>query len=107
MHSKTLALHLLESEFPALYERLRAERVLLKALDRYSSELVARCDRLREELSCRFPSSDESQISSQALEIAIEELRSLLSAKQLHVLTLGPRPSQDSVPTDQSPTRQE
>jgi hypothetical protein len=83
MHGKTLALELLESEFPALSERLARERALLKALDRYSSELEASHDRWRVELSRRWRASDQGRIASEALELSIEDLRGLLSAEQL------------------------
>ena len=66
--------------------------MLLKALDRYSLYFKASHDSRKEELLRLRPQSHPEQISSEALEIAIEDLRAKLSAEQSHDLTLdGPR----------------
>ena len=79
---KTITLELLKEEFPNLHEKLRAERGLLKALDRYSTALKESHAFKQEELSRLRPGSQPEQIASEAAEIAIEDLRARLSAEQ-------------------------
>lgn len=73
MQYKTIILPLLEQR-PMLYGRLRAERTLLAALDRYSQELKTRHEGWKDRLWRARPDSDESQVSAEALEIALKEL---------------------------------
>jgi hypothetical protein len=73
----TIMLELLEQR-PQLHERLRSERMLLPALNLYSSELKARHEAWKEQLSQARPGSDASQIASQALEIAVKEMEDSL-----------------------------
>ena len=86
MHYKTIVLGLLE-ENTALYEDLRVKRTMLQALDRYSTDLKARHDSLMNRLSQARPGNDPTQIASDALEMAIAELRNQLSAEPETCLT--------------------
>jgi hypothetical protein len=89
---KTISLELLKEEFPTLHEGLRVRRELLKALDRYSLCLKDTHDSRKQELFRLRPGSHPDQIASEALEIAIEDLKAKLSAEELQGLTLqGPR----------------
>jgi hypothetical protein len=93
---KTITLELLQEEFPSLHDKLRVRRQLLKALDRYSLCLKESHDQRKQELFQLRPGSHPAQTASEALEIAIEDLKAKLSAEQSHGLTLeGPR-SQDA-----------
>ncbi len=77
MQYKTIMLELLEQR-RQLYERLRSERMLLPALNLYSSELKARHEAWKEQLSQANPDRDATQIASQALEIAVKEMEDSL-----------------------------
>ena len=80
MHYKTIVLGLLDQS-PSLYEELRVRRTMLQALDRYSTDLKARHDAWKSELAQARPETSPTQIASEALEMAIEELRDHLSAE--------------------------
>ena len=77
MQYKTITLHLLEQR-PVLYGQLRRQRKLLAALDRYSATLKNLHESWMERLALAKPGSNESQIASEALEIALQELEDLL-----------------------------
>jgi hypothetical protein len=70
---KTMILHLLEDR-PALYEQLRQTRTLRPTLNRLASGLKARHEAWKTQLAATRPDSDPSQISSEALELALKEL---------------------------------
>ena len=92
---KTITLELLKEEYPSLHDELRGRRQLLKALDRYSLYLKESHDSRKQELFKLRPASHPAQTASEALEIAIEDLKAKFSAEQSHDSTLeGPR-SQD------------
>jgi hypothetical protein len=74
MQYKTIVLRLLE-ENHTTYDQLRRERLALAALVHYSWELKARHQGWIEELRRASPKSDPSQISSQALELALRDLQ--------------------------------
>jgi hypothetical protein len=74
---KTICLGLLE-QYPEIYDRLRKDRTLLPTLNRLSSGLKARHQAWKQELAIR-PGSD-SQIASEAMELAVKELEDRLSA---------------------------
>ena len=80
MHYKTIVLELL-SQHSTLYEELRLKRALLQALDRYSTVLKARHDAWKSERAQTKPAASPIQVASEALELAIEELRNHLSAE--------------------------
>ena len=81
MHYKTIVLGLMEEQYPALYEKLRKERLLLKALDHYAPALKRHHDSWMDRLSIKRPDSDPIQIASEALELAIQDLRDSLSCE--------------------------
>ncbi len=73
MQYKTIVLELLEQR-PALHEQLRRERQLLPTLEQYAKELKTSHEAWQAQLSQAKPTSDPSQIASEAMEMAIEEL---------------------------------
>ena len=77
MHYKTMVHELVKSH-PMIHDLLRRKRLLLPALDRFAVELKRRHDALKDQLSQKRPGSDPSQISSEALEIALKELEDSL-----------------------------
>jgi hypothetical protein len=76
---KTIALTLIQ-DCPERYERLRSTKRPLTAMDAYALDLKNSHERWKEEIARKRPGSDPSQISSEALELAIEDLRHSLSA---------------------------
>ena len=76
MHSKTIALELLD-QFPTLREELLLKRMMLPALDHYSTDLKASHDHWASQIARLRPETAPEQIASEALEIAIEELVSV------------------------------
>ena len=75
---KTICLGLLEQR-PEIYDQLRQSRTLLPTLNRLASELKARHHAWMQELRETRPGSD-SQIASEAMELALSELEDRLSA---------------------------
>ena len=78
MNYKTICLGLLEQR-PEIYDKLRQQRTLLPTLNRLASELKARHQAWMQELQATRPGSD-SQIASEAMELAVQELEDRLSA---------------------------
>jgi hypothetical protein len=78
MHYKTIVLELLQDQ-PALHERLRATRSLLQTLERSAALLRTRHAFWMTELGRKRGATHPSQLSSSALEIAVEELRDALA----------------------------
>jgi hypothetical protein len=79
MMYKTVVLELIQQQ-PELHERLRASRTLLATMDAYALALKASHEEWMEHLSQRWPGSDRSQLSSEALEIALKEVEEDLSS---------------------------
>lgn len=77
MQYKTITLELIQ-EMPALYEQLRSTKRLLPAMDDYAIGLKASHQRWKYWIIRTHPGSDPSQIASESLEMAIEDLRSRL-----------------------------
>jgi len=75
---KTICLGLLE-QHPEMYDQLRQRRTLLPTLNRMAGELKARHHAWMQELQATRPGSD-SQIASEAMELALSELEDRLSA---------------------------
>jgi hypothetical protein len=73
MQYKTIVLHLLE-QHPQIRHQLKKDRQMLPTMERYASELKTRHAAWKETLSLATPGSDESQIASEALELALKEL---------------------------------
>ncbi len=78
MQYKTIVLGLIEEQYPVLYEQLRKERLLLKALDLYGADLKTRHLYWMDRLSVKWPEILLVQIASEALELAIQDLRDRL-----------------------------
>jgi hypothetical protein len=74
MQYKTMVLGLLEQR-PGLHEHLRKNRMLLPAVEVYARMLKSSHEAWKESLLQAGPESDESQIASGALELALKELQ--------------------------------
>ncbi len=77
MQYKTIILELLQQR-PEMHEQLRKERKLLTTLEFYARELKESHEAWKETLCQQRPSSDQSQIASEALELALKELEDRL-----------------------------
>ncbi|HYV38017.1 MAG TPA: hypothetical protein VE988_20190 [Gemmataceae bacterium] len=73
MQYKTICLEILRQR-PELYERLRSRRMLLPATEQYALELKARHEAWKAQLRQASPRSNDIQIASEAMELAVEEL---------------------------------
>jgi hypothetical protein len=79
---KTIALELIRDR-PELYERLRSSKRLLPSMDAYAIDLKARHDHWKDRLGRSNPAGDPVRTASEALELAVDEIRSrLVSASQ-------------------------
>jgi hypothetical protein len=78
MKYKTICLGLLEQR-PEIYDQLRKRRTLLPTLNRLAGELKIRHQAWMQELQATRTGSD-SQIASEAMELAVQELENCLSA---------------------------
>jgi hypothetical protein len=79
MQYKTIVLELLQQR-PEIHSQLRKERKLLLTMERYAKELKTSHQAWMELLFDLRPDSDRSQLSSEALEIALKELEDRLPA---------------------------
>ena len=79
---KTIYLELLK-QHPTIHDQLKANRQLLAALDHYSMELKSLHEIWKEQLMQAKPGSGPSQIASEALEIALQEMQDRLSHASL------------------------
>jgi hypothetical protein len=77
MQYKTIVLELLR-ERTELHEQLRLTRRLLPTLETCARELKASHETWKETLSQANPGSDPSQVSSEAMEMALSELEERL-----------------------------
>ena len=77
MHYKTILMELVNDQ-PELAVRLRAQKRMLATIETYATALKTRHEAWRDELAHRNPGSHPSQITSEALELAIEEIRQRL-----------------------------
>jgi len=82
MQYKTIVHELLQQR-PQIREQLRKSRKLLPTLELYAHELKASHEAWKELLSQLRPGSDESQISNEALEIALKEMEDRLHPASL------------------------
>ena len=80
MHYKTIMLELLEQD-RALHRRLKGSRTLLSSMERYAIALKTSHESWMERLRLGGPGSDPAQISSEAMELAVEEIRDLIAAE--------------------------
>jgi hypothetical protein len=74
---KTIVLELLQNR-TEVHEQLREQRMLLPTMEFYASELKELHEAWKQHLSWAKPNSDESQIASQAMELALKDLEALL-----------------------------
>ena len=74
---KTIVLELFQNR-PQVHEKLRRQRMLLKAMEFYAGELKDLHEAYKLDLAEMKSDSDPSQIPSQALELALKELEGLL-----------------------------
>jgi len=77
MQYKTIVLELLRQR-PELYEQLRSNRGLLPSLESYALELKSLHEDWKEVLRQKMPDSDPAQISSEALELAVQAMQDFL-----------------------------
>ncbi len=70
---KTICLQLIQDR-PEFYDQLLSNRQLLPTLNLYCNELRTSHLNWKEQLSQAKPGSSESQLASEALEIALQEL---------------------------------
>jgi hypothetical protein len=74
---KTIILELLQQR-PQMHEQLRLARKLLTTLEMYARELKASHAAWKEVLSQARPGSEASQISSEAMEMALKDMEDRL-----------------------------
>lgn len=77
MQYKTIVLELLQQQ-PQMHDRLRESRTLLSTLERLAAELKDSHESWMSWVAQASPGSSEGQIKSEALEIALMELKDLL-----------------------------
>jgi hypothetical protein len=75
MHYKTIVLEFIQEQHPKLHDKLRASRTLLSAVNLQAAALKRYHETWMDRLSQAKPDSDQSQIASEALELALEDLR--------------------------------
>jgi len=80
MQYKTIILEMLQQR-TELHEQLRKERKLLTTMEFYAKELKASHEVWKETLAQSRPGSDPSQISSEALELALRDLEDRLPSE--------------------------
>ena len=73
MHYKTIIFELLQQR-TEMYEQLRKKRELLPTVELYAQELKTSHEAWKERLLALMPSSDQSQIATEAMEMALLEL---------------------------------
>jgi hypothetical protein len=80
MHYKTIILQMLEQR-PKMREELRQSRKLLPTLEFLASELKDSHEDWKDRLLQAKPDSDPSQIASEAMELALEDLEDRLPSE--------------------------
>lgn len=78
MRYKTIVLELLQQQRTELYTQLRKEHNILIAIDIYARQLKKNHEAWMAIIAQANPGSDPSQISSEALEMALKELEDRL-----------------------------
>jgi hypothetical protein len=82
MRYKSMVLELLE-QHPVIHNQLRSSRTLLSTIDRLATGLKSSHEEWMSNLRQSMQGSSESEITSTAMELAIEELESVLSSDSL------------------------
>ena len=77
MQYKTIILELIQQR-PEMHEQLRKDRKLLSTVELYARELKTSHEAWKETLGQERPGSDQSQIASEAMEMALKELEDRL-----------------------------
>jgi len=77
MHYMTIVMDLIDEQ-PELAVHLRRKKHVLATIRTYAAVLKTRHEAWQDELSHQKPGSHPSQITSEALELAIEEIRGRL-----------------------------
>ena len=77
MQYKTIMLELLQ-QYPEIHEPLRKKRILLAALDTYGNDLKTSHETWKDRLEQSMPGSDPNQVASEALEMALEDMKNRL-----------------------------
>ena len=77
---KTIMLELLEQQ-PETHRQLRTRRSLLRTVNAYARELKAKHNEWMEVLRPARPETDPSQISAEALELALQDIQDSLSSE--------------------------
>jgi hypothetical protein len=72
---KTIVLEFLQDQYPQLSERLRAQRMLLATVNLQAAALKRYHETWMDRLALVKPGDDESLIASEALALAVEDLR--------------------------------
>ncbi len=80
MHYKTIVLEFIQ-EHPTLHDRLRASRTLLSTVNLQAAALKRYHETWMDRLTQAKPDSDPGKIASQALELALEDLRENLPSE--------------------------
>ncbi len=79
MHYKSICLQMIQGR-PQMYDQLLSNRTLLPTLERYAIQLRNSHLDWKETLTQARPGSSETQIASEAMEIALQELKDSLPA---------------------------
>ena len=79
MHCKIMVLELIQ-QYPQLHDELRRQKKMLAALDQYASWLSDRHAAWKSLLWQTRPGSQESQIATEALELALKDLEDSLAS---------------------------
>ncbi len=74
---KTILLHRIQ-ELPELYDRLLKSRALMATLDRFAVQLQDIHEEWKNRLRMKHPDKSEGQIASEATELALSELETVL-----------------------------
>lgn len=77
MQYKTIVLELLQ-QHPEIHDQLRSQRMLLPALELHARQLKTSHEAWKGRLSQAKRGSDPSQVASEALEMALQELEDRL-----------------------------
>jgi hypothetical protein len=79
MRYKTIVLELLQ-QHSEIYNALHSSRMLLSTMELYARQLKTRHEAWKQRLSRAKPDSDQTQVASEALEIAVQELENFLGS---------------------------
>ena len=94
MQYKTIVLQLLEQQ-PEIYDQLRKQRLVLPTMEHYAGELRTLHLAWKEMLTQAAPGIDQSQIASEALELALKDLEERLPGG-------SPREGQEALSLDEA-----